>query len=163
MLTFFFAKPCLTTNRRLMILHSLQVIISFLLLMKPAFAQDNVKNLLFYEPDKTVYTIVEKQPEFPGGRQALENYLLTTVRYPEEAKKAGVKGRVIVSFIVEVDGQFTNIDILKELGFGCDEEALRAVRAMPLWAPGSQSGKPLRVKFNLPILFGLDYPKPKVR
>lgn len=128
------------------------------------FAQDKVTNPLCYElgtsvftPDTTVFTVVEKQPEFPGGRQALENYLLVNVRYPPEAKKAGVKGRVFTSYIVEPDGQITNVHLLKGLGFGCDEEAIRVVNAMPKWAPGSQSGRPLRVKYNLPVLFGVDY------
>ncbi|WP_223860718.1 energy transducer TonB [Spirosoma validum] len=132
-----------------------------MLLTEPVFAQDNVKNLLLIEPDKTVYTIVEKQPEFPGGMRAMENYLLTTVRYPAEAKKAGIIGRVFVSFIVEIDGRITGVERLNGLGFGCDEEAIRVINAMPRWTPGSQSGRPLRVKYRLPVLFGIDYPERK--
>lgn len=138
----------------------LGILISFLLLTESGFAQD-VKNLLFHEMDKTVYTIVEHPPEFPGGRRALENYLISAVRYPAEAKKSGVRDRVIISFIVETDGQLTDVDILKGLGFGCDEEAIRVVQTMPRWIPGSQSGKAVRTKYHFPILFGLDYPKPK--
>lgn len=138
-----------------------KVLISLLLLTESVFAQDNVKKLLLIEPDKTVYTTVEKQPEFPGGRRAMENYLLTTARYPAEAQKAGVKGRVFVSFIVETDGRITGVELLKSLGFGCDEEAIRVINAMPRWTPGSQSGKPLRVRHHVPVLFGLDYPKRK--
>ena len=137
---------------------------------KSILAQGNGTDLLLYEPgttvftpDTTVYTVVEKQPEFPGGRQALENYLLATVRYPPEAQKAGVKGRVFVSFVIEPDGTITHIQLLKGLGYGCDEEAIRVINAMPCWAPGGQSGRPLRVKYNLPVLFGIDYPKVKVR
>ncbi|WP_460970532.1 energy transducer TonB [Spirosoma migulaei] len=115
------------------------------------------------ERDMNVYTVVEKQPEFPGGIGALMEYLKTSVQYPPEAKKAKIQGRVFVSFIVELDGSRTDIIVLKGLGYGCDEEAMRVVRAMPCWEPGGQSGRPLRVKYNLPILFGTDYPKVKLR
>ena len=148
----------------------LMLIVSLWITTESVFAQGNVQDLFFYEfgttaftPDTTVYTVVEKQPEFPGGRQALENYLMATVRYPSEAKKAGVKGRVFTSFIVEPDGQITHVQLLRGLGYGCDEEAIRLVQNMPCWKPGGQSGRPLRVKYNLPILFGIDYPKVNVR
>ncbi|WP_020595235.1 energy transducer TonB [Spirosoma panaciterrae] len=111
--------------------------------------------------DTTVYTIVEKFPEFPGGYKGLTNYLQAMVHYPAEAQKAKLKGRVFVSFIVERDGNLRDIQLLKGLGYGCDEEALRAVQAMPCWEPGSQSGKPIRVKYNLPIGFGMDSYKRK--
>ena len=114
-------------------------------------------------PDTTVFTIVEHQPEFPGGSDALKEYLLKNVQYPADAQKAGIKGRVFVSFVVEIDGSLTNSQLLKGLGYGCDEEAIRVIKAMPRWLPGSQSGRPIRVKYNLPILFGIDYPKQRVR
>ena len=113
--------------------------------------------------DTTVFTIVEKQPEFPGGFDALKDYMKANVTYPSEAQKAGIKGRVIVSFIVEIDGRLTNANLLIGIGYGCDEEAIRVIKAMPRWAPGSQSGRPLRVRYHLPVLFGIDYPKARVR
>lgn len=108
-----------------------------------------------------VYTIVEKAPEFPRGIPAMRDYLKQNVQYPAEARKAGVKGHVFVNFIVETDGRLTDINIIKRLGAGCDEETLRVVKAMPRWKPGSQSGRSVRVRYNLSIQFGLDYPKPK--
>lgn len=111
--------------------------------------------------DTTVYTIVEQEPQFPGGFEAMKNYLLANIHYPPEAKKAGVKDRVIMSFIIEPDGRMTDIQLLKGIGYGCDEEAIRVVKTMLRWTPGSQSGRPLRVKYMLPVLFGIDYPKPK--
>lgn len=105
-----------------------------------------------------VYTIVEKAPEFPGGYPALRDYLSANVQYPSAAKAANVKGIVHVSFIVRRDGQITDTEILKGLGFGCDEEAIGVVNAMQAWKPGSQSGQPLHVKFILPVLFGMEYP-----
>lgn len=89
--------------------------------------------------------------------------MLRNVRYPAEAQKARVKGRVFTSFVVEIDGRLTNACILRGLGYGCDEEAVRVIKAMPRWKPGSQSGRPIRVKYNLPVLFGVDYPKPRKR
>ena len=111
--------------------------------------------------DTTIYTVVEKQPEFSGGFDAMKAYFLTNVQYPIRARKAGVRDRCFVSFVVEIDGSITHVQLLKGIGYGCDEEALRVVSAMPRWEPGSQSGKPIRVKYNLPVLFGVDYPKPR--
>ncbi|WP_461147832.1 energy transducer TonB [Spirosoma pulveris] len=113
--------------------------------------------------DPTVFTIVEKQPEFPGGMSALSTFIKTNTTYPTEAQKAGIKGTVYLSFIVERDGSRTAITVLQGLGYGCDEEAVRLVRTMPNWLPGSQDGQPLRVKYNLPIRFGLPEPVRKIR
>lgn len=146
------------------------LIVSLWIATESVFAQGNVQGLLFYEPgatvftpDTTVFTVVEKQPEFPGGFDALKEYMRQTVHYPSEAQKASIKGRVFVSFVVEPDGTITHVQLLKGLDYGCDEEAIRVIKAMPRWTPGSQSGRPLRVKYNLPVLFGIDYPKAKVR
>ncbi|WP_460976081.1 energy transducer TonB [Spirosoma knui] len=111
--------------------------------------------------DHEVFTIVEKPPEFPGGIEAMWAYLKENVQYPPAALKAKIKGRVFVSFVVRKDGQLTDLQVVQGLGHGCDEEAIRVVKAMPLWKPGSQSGRLLLVKYTLPILFGMDYPRPK--
>ena len=111
------------------------------------------------EADETVYTVVERQPQFPGDMNALTDYMQKNVRYPEAAQKAKVTGRVFTSFIVERDGRLTDIKVLKGLGSGCDEEAIRVINTMPRWKPGTQSGIPIRVKYNLPITFGVPYPK----
>ncbi|WP_020606707.1 energy transducer TonB [Spirosoma spitsbergense] len=113
--------------------------------------------------DTTVYTIVEHQPEFQGGFGALKTYMLANVHYPAQAQEAKVKDRVFISFIVERDGTLSDIRMLKGVGYGCDEEAIRVIKSMPRWIPGSQSGEPIRVKYNLPVLFGIDYSKVRVR
>jgi protein TonB len=105
--------------------------------------------------DTTVYTIVERQPQFPGGMDSLRAFITTNRRYPAEAQKAGIKGRVLVSFIIEMDGSLRDITVFSGLGYGCDEEAVRIIGAMPRWAPGSQDGRLLRVKYTLPIAFGV--------
>lgn len=131
----------------------LSVSICLLLTSGSVLAQGNIKDLL-YKPDTTVYTIVEKQPEFPGGLQSLSEYMQTNVQYPDQAAKAKIKGKVYTTFIVEPDGRLTDMRIMQGLGYGCDEEAIRVVKAMPSWKPGSQSGRPLRTKYTLPIAFG---------
>lgn len=118
--------------------------------------QTTAQDLLLREPSQTgeVYTVVEKQPSFPGGQKALQQYIKESQNYPEAAKRAGLSGRVIVAFVVNTDGSIQNVELLKGIGMGCDEEAIRLVKRMPNWIPGSQSGKAVRVKFNLPFTFG---------
>ncbi|MFC5410476.1 TonB family protein [Larkinella bovis] len=102
-----------------------------------------------------IFTVVEQNPEFPGGIANLGKYLSENIRYPEAAKRAQVSGRVFVSFVVNTDGSIQDIQILKGIGFGADEEAVRVIKAMPRWKPAMQDGKVVRVKYNLPIRFEL--------
>ena len=102
-----------------------------------------------------VFMVVEKMPEFPGGVKKLLNYLATNIKYPAEARKAGVQGRVFVNFIVEKDGSISHVKIVKGIGYGCDKEAIKAVENMPRWIPGYQRGEPVRVSYNLPVKFTL--------
>jgi protein TonB len=106
--------------------------------------------------EEQVFTVVEQQPEFNGGMAALGQYLGKNLRYPAAAQRANVSGRVFVSFVVNTDGSIQDVAVLKGLGFGTDEEAIRVIKAMPKWRPGKQSGRPVRVKYNLPINFTLE-------
>jgi TonB family protein len=105
---------------------------------------------------KEVYTVVEKQPAFPGGHEGYVKFLVDNIKYPEEAIKKSVTGTVYVTFVVEETGAVTNVKILRGIGSGCDEEAMRVVKMMPNWNPGLEKGKPVAVQFNLPIKFNLD-------
>jgi protein TonB len=105
------------------------------------------------EPE--IFTIVEDMPEFPGGEGELKKYLGNNIKYPPMAKEAGITGRVFVSFIVLEDGSISDVKILRGIGGGCDEEALRVVKSMPKWKPGKQRGKSVRVQYSLPIHFQL--------
>jgi protein TonB len=96
---------------------------------------------------------VEKMPEFAGGQAALLQYLRSHLRYPSRALAEGVGGRVFLSFVVGADGVISEVTILKGLGYGLDEEALRVVRQMPAWTPGYQSKHAVPVRFTLPITF----------
>jgi len=98
---------------------------------------------------------VEQQPEFRGGMEAFRKFLEKNLKYPSRASGAGVQGRVFVQFSVMADGTIANVEVVKGIGFGCDEEAARVVKLMPPWAPGKQGGKPVRVRFTLPIQFSL--------
>ena len=107
------------------------------------------------EAPKEIFTVVEEQPGYPGGDEARIKYLQDNIKYPDEAKELGVQGKVFVTFVVEVDGSITDVRVLRGIGAGCDEEAIRVVRNMPRWVPGKQRGVPVRVQFNLPIKFTL--------
>ena len=102
-----------------------------------------------------VYEKVEVMPEFPGGEQAMLDYVSKNIVYPQEAREKEISGRVLVSFIVEKDGSITDAKVAKGIGGGCDEEAVRVVNAMPKWKPGKQKGKPVRVSFMMPFTFKL--------
>ncbi|MEZ0484953.1 TonB family protein [Fibrella aquatica] len=102
-----------------------------------------------------VFSVVEKQPTFPGGTKAMYQFLSANIRYPKQAQEQKIQGKVFVSFVVNTDGSIDRIQILKGIGRGCDEEAVRVVSIMPKWKPGTQSGRPVAVMYNLPISFSL--------
>ena len=103
-----------------------------------------------------ILTIVELMPSFDGGEEALYKWLGENIKYPQVAKETGIQGTVIVTFVVEKDGVITGAQVLKDIGGGCGEEAIRVVKAMPKWKSGKQNGVAVRVQFNLPIRFTLE-------
>lgn len=105
--------------------------------------------------DGKAFKVVEQMPSFQGGQEALIKYLQANISYPEEAKKKGITGTVYVSFMVKADGSVSNPKVLKGVGGGCNEEAIRVVSGMPRWKPGMSQGKPVDVMFTLPIKFAL--------
>ncbi len=118
---------------------------------------DEVSEDLEKEDDEEpLFKVVEDEPEFPGGTQAMHEYLRDNMEYPTKAHEAGIAGTVFVSFVVESDGSITNVEVLRGIGGGCDEEAVRVVENMPKWEPGQQKGQNVRVQFNMPIRFVLN-------
>lgn len=105
--------------------------------------------------EQEIFQIVEEMPAFPGGEAKLMEYVGKNVKYPQIARESGIKGRVFVSFVVEPDGSVSNVKVLRGIGGGCDEEAMRVVKAMPKWKPGKQRGKAVRVSYMLPVNFQL--------
>jgi protein TonB len=105
------------------------------------------------EEEVEIFTVVENDPEFPGGTEALYKYLATNIKFPQLARDNNISGRVYVTFVVERDGSITGARVLRDIGGGCGAEAIRVVKAMPKWTPGKQRGKPVRVQYNLPVAF----------
>lgn len=107
------------------------------------------------EVETQIFTVVETEPEFPGGMDSLYAFLARNIVYPKLARDNRITGKVYITFTVETDGSITNIKVLRDIGGGCGAEAVRVVKMMPKWIPGKQRGKPVRVQFNLPISFNL--------
>lgn len=102
-----------------------------------------------------VFKVVEVDPEFPGGEEALYKYLAENIKYPEKAKNNKVEGRVYITFVIEKDGTVSDAKVLRSVNEELDAEALRVINAMPKWKPGMQRGVPVRVQYNIPISFKL--------
>lgn len=105
--------------------------------------------------EQQIFMVVENAPAFPGGDEGRMKFLVENIKYPQMARESGIQGTVYVTFVVERNGSVTDVKILRGIGGGCDEEAIRVVQAMPKWEPGKQRGKPVRVQFNMPIKFTL--------
>jgi periplasmic protein TonB len=103
-----------------------------------------------------VFLMAEQMPEFPGGEREMLNYLNSNIKYPQMARESGIQGTVFVKFVVEKNGSVSNVEILRGIGGGCDEEALRVIKNMPKWNPGKQNGLAVRVYFNIPMKFRLN-------
>jgi protein TonB len=99
---------------------------------------------------------VEIMPEFVGGMDAWSKFLNKNLRYPTQARDEGTQGRVTISFVVEKNGELSNVKVLRGIGYGCDEEAIRVIKKSPFWKPGFQNGRAVRVSYVMPIVFRLD-------
>jgi periplasmic protein TonB len=117
--------------------------------------KEEKKQVIEQEVKPEPFTVVEEMPGFPGGDAEMYKFITTTIKYPEEAKELGIQGKVFVNFVVEPDGSISDVRLIRGIGGGCDEEAIRVIKAMPKWIPGKQRGVPVRVYFNLPIKFTL--------
>ncbi len=102
-----------------------------------------------------VFLVVEQPPEFPGGLQALYKFVYKTIRYPAQARRMGIEGTVYISFVVGANGEISEVQTMKGIGSGCDEEAKRVVQLLPPWKPGKQRGRPVKVRYTLPLKFKL--------
>lgn len=105
--------------------------------------------------DNKIFEVVEQNPTFPGGTAALMSWLSQNIKYPVIAAENGVKGRVIVQFVVEKDGSITDVVVVKSVDPSLDKEATRVIKNMPHWIPGRQNGSPVRVRFTVPVTFTL--------
>ncbi len=107
------------------------------------------------EEEQVIHIRVEKMPEFPGGQDALNRYLVRNIKYPLLAQENGIQGRVVCQFVVNSDGSIVDISVVRGVEESLDKEAIRVIKSMPKWTPGRQGGKNVRVKYTLPIRFKL--------
>ena len=102
-----------------------------------------------------IFKVVEEMPEFPGGAAKMMEFIQKNIKYPMMARESDIQGRVFVNFVVEPNGEISNVEVLRGIGGGCDEEAVRVVKSMPSWKPGKQRGSAVRCAFTVPIIFKL--------
>jgi protein TonB len=107
------------------------------------------------EDEEVIFQVVETMPQFPGGDAAMMKYLRDNIRYPVIAQENGVQGRVTCQFVVNRDGSIVDIEVVRSVDPSLDKEAIRVIQSMPKWKPGQQRGKPVRVKYTLPVNFRL--------
>ena len=105
--------------------------------------------------NQKVFDVVEQMPEYPGGQAALIEYISNNVKYPDDAAKKKVEGKVFVTFVVDTDGKITDVSLMRKVFPSLDAEAIRVISAMPNWIPGKQKGQVVRVKYTVPIMFRL--------
>ncbi|MCE1166897.1 MAG: TonB family protein [Sphingobacteriia bacterium] len=108
------------------------------------------------EETQEPFKVVEQMPDYPGGDEARVKFLRDNIKYPSIARESGITGTVFLTFVIDKNGRISNIKVLRGIGGGCDEEAVRVVKLMPAWIPGKQAGKAVPVQFNLPIKFTLN-------
>ena len=113
----------------------------------------NGKDEVIKKAGEDAYMVVDEMPEFPGGMKALMDYISTNVKYPESAKQAGLSGRVTTQFIVDENGVIRDVKVLRGVSPDLDAEAIRIMSSMPKWNPGKQDGKPVPVRYTVPINF----------
>ena len=115
----------------------------------------NAQKTIVSQSNQSVYDEVEVMPEFPGGMQAMIEFIQTNIKYPKDATKQEVGGRVMVMFVVETDGSLSNVRVARKVFPSLDAEAVRVVKTMPKWKPGKEKGKVVRVNYTLPVVFSI--------
>lgn len=105
--------------------------------------------------EEEIFQVVEESPSFPGGEEALQEFIRKSLSYPIAAQESGIQGRVYIGFVVEKDGSITDVTVLRGIGGGCDEAAVNVVKKLPKWKAGKQRGKAVRCRFSIPISFTL--------
>ncbi len=135
-------------------MENLSIKTAFLAFLPVLFFMSNVTNAQV-KPADPVYDVVEEMPTPEGGIEAWNEYLMQNLSYPDAAKEKGIEGTVMLTFVVDEFGNLTDPQILRGIGAGCDEEALRLIKDADPWQPGKQKDKPVKVRFKQAILFKL--------
>lgn len=136
-------------------------LVTMLILPNKSLAQNSKSDEKIVEHNtgsnnKIIFTYVEQMPEYPGGQVAISAYLKKHIEYPKEALTKHIEGKVFVKFLVNNNGDISDVSILRGIGFGCDEEAIRVVKNWKGWKPGKQNGKAVNVWFSMPIYFKIE-------
>ena len=142
------------------------VLIFFVLLSLNVFAQDSVEEdsvIIWEQPvwhqideSDELIMVAEVMPEFPGGAEKMLEFIQDNIKYPEAARESGTQGRVFVEFVIETDGSISNANVIRGIGNGCDEEAVRLIQSMPKWKPGKQRGEAVRCSYMVPVVFNIE-------
>lgn len=119
------------------------------------FLTGNAQKTVVSQKNEKVYDMVEQMPEYPGGMPALIEFLKSNIKYPKDAETQKVEGKVLVLFVVETDGNISDVKVARKVFPSLDAEAVRVVQAMPKWAPGKIKGRSVKVRYTLPIMFRL--------
>ena len=112
-----------------------------------------IENTQITEDSDPPFVIVEQMPQFPGGELEMIKFIQANLKYPVIAQEMGVSGTVIIKFVIDRNGNITNIKVARSIGSGCDEESVRVLEKMPAWSPGRQGGKTVRVSYSVPFKF----------
>jgi len=125
--------------------------LSLLLCCSTLLLAQHKKAATVVKEDTTIYTIIDKMPEFPGGSEAMKKFLSENLRWTKELEECGIQGRSILQFIIEKDGSLTSVVVVRGVDPLLDKEAVRVIKLMPKWIPGEHKGKKVRVKYTLPV------------
>ena len=129
------------------------IILSLLLLLSCNKNTEDVKDQSVKEDE--IFNFVEQLPEFADGPAAMQKFINDNIRYPEEARLQKIEGTVVIKFVVTKEGKITKATVVRGIGYGCDEEAIRVIQSMPDWKPGKYKNKEVPVNFILPVKFKL--------
>ena len=131
-------------------------ILIFAIAVCAAHAQKKQKDsVVVIDDPNRIYVQVEQYPTFPGGLTKFADYLKSNLKYPDQARNEGVQGVVLLTCIVEKDGSFTDVKVVRRIGNGCDEEACRLIKNSAKWNPARQNGEAVRVYYTIPVRFSL--------
>lgn len=133
----------------------MKAMVLIVLMAALGFLTGNAQKTVVSQKNEKVYDMVEQMPEYPGGMPALIEFLKSNIKYPKDAETQKVEGKVLVLFVVETDGNISDVKVARKVFPSLDAEAVRVVQAMPKWAPGKIKGRSVKVRYTLPIMFRL--------
>ncbi len=135
-----------------------EVVITFDQETAAEFIPETAQVEVHQEEEETdqIFLVVESEAEFKGGRTALVKFVSENLKYPAKARRMAIEGKVFLAAVIEKDGSISNVQVLKGIGAGCDEEAVRVVSMLPNWIPARQRGRPVRSRITVPIVFALE-------